>query len=338
MIELILVIIALLAISFLCSILEAVIFSITRPYIQLLIDSRKPAGKVLHKMKENIDEPITAILTLNTISHTAGAAASGAIASKFFNENWMIVFTAVLTLLILIFSEIIPKTIGANYWKKISPVSAYILKVMIRVLKPLIVPIHFLSNLFSKENLSAQVSRKEILSYLQIGHKQGVLSSTEIEVVENLFDLQNKSIRKIMTPRTVVYWLAPEMTIEQILQEKNHLPFSRIPLYNKHENTVHGFIMRRDVMNKVVEGKANLELKSFALQPEIVFENMSVYKVLNQFITTKVHFAVVLNEHGDYVGIVTLEDAIETLIGQEIVDEFDSIDDMHKLIKPKITE
>jgi CBS domain containing-hemolysin-like protein len=333
--EIIIVILALLIISFICSVMEAVILSISRPYIQLLIDRKSHSGRLLLKLKEKIEEPISAILTLNTISHTVGAAVSGALALKIFGSEWMALFSAVLTLLILIFSEIIPKTLGAQYWKQLGPLSAYVLKGMIFILKPFIVPIHLISRLFSRENPAARISKGEVINYIRIGHLQGVIKSSEFEIVENLFQLQSIRVKEIMTPRTVVFWLNPNQLIENIHKEHGDLQFSRMPLYNAQENTVEGVVLRRDIMNRIARGKTHIKLKSLAQSPKFVIETISVYRLLNQLISEKAHLAIVINEFGDFTGIVTIEDAIETLLGREIVDEFDKVTDMREFARKK---
>lgn len=335
MIELILVIVGLLIVSFTCSVLESIILSISRPYIQILIDKNMRSGKILKDLKNDIDKPISAILTLNTISHTVGAAVSGAIASSLFGSQWMGLFSAVLTFLILVFSEIIPKTIGAHYWKSLSPASAYLLKGFIIILKPLIIPLNFFSALFMRDNPAALVSKAEIYNFIRMGHKQGVVGSSEFEIIQNLFNLREIRVRDIMTPRTVVFWLDPELTVENVHKEKIKLNFSRIPLYIPRSNTVTGIVMRRDIMDKIAEKKMDATLKKLGTKPEFVPETISVLKLLNRLVTTKTHLAVVLNEYGDYTGIVTIEDAVETLLGMEIVDEFDPAVDMRELARKK---
>lgn len=335
MIQLIVVILALLFISFICSILESVILSITRSYIQLLIEKKNRSGTLLQKQKMNIEEPISAILTLNTISHTVGAAISGALALQIFGSEWMAVFSAILTFLILIFSEIIPKTIGAQYWKKLGPVSAYLLQAMIFVLKPVIIPIHFISRLISPENQGSRISKAEVLNYIRLGYFQGVVDSSEFTIMENLFRIRSIQVRDIMTPRTVVFWLPPDKKIDDIHKTHIQLQFSRIPLYNAQENEVQGVVLRREIMNRIVEKKTHVRLQTLAQSPHFIIETISVYRLLHELITEKVHLGVVLNEFGDFTGIVTIEDAIETLLGMEIIDEFDPHDDMREYAKKR---
>lgn len=335
MIEITTVVIGLLVISFGCSVMEAVILSISRPYIQLLIDKKNRSGRLLLRLKENIEEPISAILTLNTISHTVGAAVSGALALRIFGSEWMALFSAVLTLLILIFSEIIPKTLGAQYWKQLGPLTAYTLKGMIFILKPLIVPIHLLSRLFAPENPADRISKGEVLNYIRLGHFQGVIKSSEFEIMENLFRLQSVKVREIMTPRTVVFWLNPDQLVENLHKDDKDLHFSRIPLYNAQENIIEGVVLRRDIMNRIARKKTHIKLRSMAQPPKFVIETISVYRLLNQLISDKNHLAIVLNEFGDFTGIATIEDAIETLLGREIVDEFDREIDMREYARKK---
>lgn len=336
--ELVLVILSLLAVSFLCSVLEAVILSITRPYIQFLIDKKIRSAKILEKMKGNIEEPISAILTLNTISHTVGAAISGAIALQLFGSQWMALFSAILTLIILVLSEIIPKTLGAHYWKALAPASAYILRIMIFLLKPLIVPVHYLSHLFIKENPSSSISKAEVINYVRLGYYQGILDDPEMEIIENLFSLQSIKARDIMTPRTVVFWLPGDSTVESVIKNHGDLGFSRIPLYNPVKNTVEGIVMTRDIMNAGIKNKFQKKLKALAQEPVFAAESFSAFKLLNIFTEKKAHMAVVLNEYGDYTGIVTLEDILESLLGRELVDEFDRYEDMQQLARQKFTK
>ncbi len=333
MIILSLVIIGLLCVSFLCSILESVILSVTRPYIHVVMQKHQRAGRLLQEFKDDIDKPIAAILTLNTISHTAGATVSGALALNIFGSESMAVFSAVLTLLILIFSEIIPKTIGAQHWKRLAPLSAFILKVMIILMYPLIVPMQLLTNLLSRHNPGALVSKAEIFNFVRIGHKQGVLDREEADIAENLFKLKEILVKDIMTPRTVVFSLDPSLTVEAIHKKKTDLQFSRIVLYDAKKNNVHGIVMRRDIMDKIAQKKTKAPLNKFCHEPFYVPETQPVLKLLSSLVKEQIHLAIVLNEFGDYAGIVTIEDAIESLLGKEIVDEFDTTIDMQKLAK-----
>jgi len=335
MILLIIVILTLITVSFLCSVLESVILSVSQPYIQVLIDSKKKSGKILFLLKKKIQESISAILILNTVSNTAGAAFSGAIALNILGTTWMAVFSAILTFIILMFAEILPKTIGVLYWKKLAPLSGYIIYGMIFLLKPVILPIQLIFKKVFKGKQLNPVSKAEILNLIRQGHFQGVLDPPEYRIMENLFGLQTIKVKEILTPRSVVYWLHPEKKVRSIMKTIVDIRFSRIPLYDPHNNKVVGIVMRREIMNTIARSKMNVKLHSLASEPEYVMESMSVYKLLNILILKKNHIAVVINEYGDYTGIVTLEDAIETLLGREIIDEFDTVVDMKELARRK---
>jgi CBS domain containing-hemolysin-like protein len=335
MTQLFFVVLTVLSISFLCSLLEAVLLTMTRPYIQTLIDKKNRSGRTLLSLKERIEEPISAILTLNTVANTVGATVAGALALQVFGSQWMALFSAGLAFLVLTFSEIIPKTLGAHYWKSLGPFSAYLLKGMVLFLKPLIVPMNALSKWLRRGASVPAMSKEEIRNAVRIGYFSGVLQPSEFEIMENLFRLRSVQVKDIMTPRTVAFWLPPEQKIKELLDSGVQLPFSRIPLYNAHENAIEGVVLRRDIMTKVAEQQAETELKSLARPPEFIIDKMTVYKLLNLLISQGIHLAIVLNEYGDFTGIVTMEDAIETLLGKEIVDEFDDVVDMRELARRK---
>jgi CBS domain containing-hemolysin-like protein len=333
MIQLVVVVLAVLSVSFLCSLLEAVLLTMTRPYIQTLIDKKNRSGRTLLRLKEKIEEPISAILTFNTIAHTMGATVAGALALQVFGSEWMALFSATLAFLVLTFSEIIPKTLGAHYWKSLGPSAAYLLRGMIFLLKPLIVPMKALSRWLSRGASVPPMSKEEIRNAVRIGYFMGVLQPSEFEIMENLFRLRSVQVKDIMTPRTVAFWLPPEQKIQDLLDEGVQLPFSRIPLYNAHENTIEAVVLRRDIMNKIAEQDTDVELKSLARPPEFIIETMTTYNLLNLLVSQGIHLAIVLNEYGDFIGIVTMEDAIETLLGKEIVDELDEVVDMRELAR-----
>ena len=333
--QLIVVVFTVLTISFLCSLLEAVLLTMTRPYIQTLIDRKDRSGKTLLRLKEKIEEPISAILTLNTIANTVGATVAGALALRVFGSEWMALFSAALAFLVLTFSEIIPKTLGAHYWKSLGPFSAYMLKGMVLLLKPLIVPMNALSRWLRRGATVPPMSKEEIRSTVRIGYSLGLLKPHEFEIVENLFLLRTVQVKDIMTPRTVVYWLPPDRKIRDLSERREALSFSRIPLYDPHENTIDGVVLRRDIMTKIAEQQTDLELRALARPPEFIIETMTVYKLLNILVTQGIHLAIVLNEYGDFSGIVTMEDAVETLLGKEIVDEYDEVVDMRELARKK---
>ncbi len=334
MIELAVVVLVLLAVSFLCSVLESIILSITRPYIQTLVERGASGGKLLKRLKERIDEPISAILTLNTISHTVGAAVSGALALKLFGSRWMALFSGILTLMILVFSEIIPKTLGARHWRALGPASAVILRILIIVLKPVVAPVRLLTRLFEGRHGPDRVSREEIVNFIRMGHFQGILESPEYKIMENLFRLRSIPVRDVMTPRKVVFTLPDGASAAEVISE-GPLRFSRIPLLDATSGRVTGILLRRDVMDRIASGDSEAKLGSLASPVTTIEEKTSVYDLLDRMITAKIHQAQVVDGAGSFTGIVTLEDALETLLGREIVDEFDPVTDMRALAAGK---
>ena len=310
-------------------------FHFSSQSLKFLIDRKNRSGRTLLSLKERIEEPISAILTLNTIANTVGATVSGALALQVFGSEWMALFSAALAFLVLTFSEIIPKTLGAHYWKSLGPFSAYMLKGMVLLLKPLIVPMNALSRWLRKGAAVPPMSKEEIRNAVRIGYYMGVLQPSEFEIMENLFRLRSVLVKDIMTPRTVAYWLPPDQKINDLFERRGEISFSRIPLYNAHENTIEGVVMRRDIMTKIAEQQTDLELKALARPPVFIIEKMTVYKLLNLLVSQGIHMAIVLNEYGDFTGIVTMEDAIETLLGKEIVDEYDEVVDMRELARKK---
>ncbi len=332
------VVLTLVAISFLCSILESIILSVTEPYIHTLVENRARSGLILTALKKKINDPISAILTLNTIANTAGAAVAGGIALRIFGSEWMAAFSGVLTLMILVFSEIIPKTLGATYWKQLAPASAWILRGMVLVLKPVTVPVNWLSSLISRHDSAAHVTKMEVYNAVRLGFLQGVIESSEFEIMGNMLMLKETSVKKIMTPRTVVFMAAPDQTAASVLRGREYLQFSRIPLYDPKNNEVTGIVLRRDIILKVAHDEPDTLLHTMAKPPIFIPETISVFHLLQRLVKERVQLAVVINEFGDYTGIVTMEDVVETLLGKEIVDESDRVIDMRELAKRRMLE
>ncbi|MBD3243508.1 MAG: DUF21 domain-containing protein [Chitinivibrionales bacterium] len=323
-------------VSFVCSLLESILLSVNDAYIETLIVRGRHAGGLLRQLKERINDPISSILTLNTISNSAGAAIAGSLALSVFGSRWVALFSAILTFLILVFAEIIPKTIGATYWKTLAPLAAYTLRGMILILKPIVVPVNFIARFISRRESAAAVTRDEVLSAVRLGYLKGVIDSSEFDIVSNLFKLKELTVEQVMTPRTVVYTLPPDKTTGDVMDDVRFLSFSRIPLYDKPHNEIEGVVLRRDIVVRVAENKRDVPLLSLASKPPFMPETLSVYSLLERLISARAHLAIVINEYGDYVGIATMEDAIEALLGREIVDESDRVVDMRQLAKERV--
>lgn len=324
-------------VSFLCSILEAVLLSSTNSYIEAL--SKKSDSKaipLLKKLKTNIEKPIASILILNTFAHTMGAAGVGAQVQILFGEEWQTLFAFILTLLILYFSEIIPKTIGAVYWKKLLIPSAYIISFLIKVTYPLVWISTFITNFISKnKNKESNFSRDEIMAIVSMGEKEGSILSKESDLISNLFKLKNVKAKDVMTPRSVVYALKYNMTIKEALDNDKTYIYSRIPVFNESIDDIVGMVLNQVILEESLEDKDNKQIKHITMQVHSVSENIPVSMLIDMFVKKRTHLFIVQDKYGQTSGIVTFEDVLETLLGVEIIDEMDEVEDMQEFAKNK---
>ncbi|MDQ7064905.1 MAG: CNNM domain-containing protein [candidate division KSB1 bacterium] len=322
-------------VSFLCSIVEAVILSVSAPFIRMQEMQGKRAAHYLKNLKNNIDRPLSAILTINTVAHTIGAAGVGAQAVAVFGEAYFGVISAVLTLLILFFSEIIPKTIGAVFWRKLALPSAMIIKVMIFLSYPLVLIAELLTKMIAKNKKLPSVSREEVEALIHLGTKEGVLKESESKIIHNLIRLRTVYIKAIMTPRTVMVAAPEELQLNEYIKNKTFLQYSRIPVYSKTIDQVTGYILNSDVLEKLAEGKVKIELKDLKRPISTFYENASILKLFEELLLKREHIALVIDEYGSTQGLVTMEDIIETILGLEIMDEKDIEVDMQELARKK---
>ncbi|MFK5986203.1 MAG: CNNM domain-containing protein [Pseudomonadota bacterium] len=321
-------------VSFLCSILEAVFLSTQPSYINSL-DKNTSHRKILLALKQDTDSAISAILTLNTIAHTMGAAGVGAEAVRIFGVQWQSLIAIILTLLILYFSEIIPKTIGATYWRELSRPSSHIIAFLIKILKPLI----WISRQITKgihRHGKQELSRKEISAMIEIGEKSGSLEEKESRLMENLLDLKQVRVRDILTPRGVVFSLNAEDSIKSSMAQSDIFIYSRIPVYEQRNDNIIGMVFSRTILksNALQDAEEN-SISSVTRPVYRVSEKLPVFFLLDLFIERKEHLFIVNDSYEQYMGIVTLEDALETLLGVEIVDEADKVADMQQLAREK---
>ncbi|MDA3881539.1 MAG: hemolysin family protein [Prolixibacteraceae bacterium] len=310
-------------ISFLCSIMEAVLLSTTASYIEIKQLEKKPGASLLYKLKTNIDRPISAILSINTIAHTVGASGVGAQAVKIFGETYFGIISAILTLLILFISEIIPKTIGANFWRNLAIPSAYIIRVMTVVAYPLVIVSEQITRLLPSGGHSESVSREEIQAISSLGAKEGILEKDEGAIMFNAMRLNVIRAKEIMTPRTVVIACPKELTFDDFLKNESYLEHTRIPVYDINIDDTEEYVLKTDVLEKLARGQKHQSLATIARKIRVIPENMNIRDLLEEMITENEHLALVVNEYGSIEGIVSLEDIIETLIGREIIDEKD---------------
>ncbi len=319
MTDLVLVISAALAVSFLCSILEAVLLSITHSYVAVLQDEGDPTGATLARMRANIDEPIAAILTLNTIAHTVGAALGGALALQVFGSRWMALFSALLTLAILLFSEIIPKTIGATYWQSLAPFTARVLRGMVLVMKPILIPLAAFNRLVApRGEKGLTVSRAEIEVLAEIGRREGTIDEDEWQVVNNVMNLDEVRVGTVMTPRTSMVATPVEASVGSVIDlmlDRGHL---RLPVFEGSLDRVVGILLARDIWRAEREGVR--DLRKIMRPARFVPESKPVEDLIREMRDERIKMTIVLDEFGGTAGLVTLEDLIEEIVG-EIQDE-----------------
>lgn len=325
-----------LSISFLCSILEAVLLSTSLSHVELTAERGLRSGKLMKKHKEDVERPIAAILTLNTVAHTVGAAGAGAQAAAVFGSEWIGVISAVLTLLILVFSEIIPKTLGASYSKQLMPMTAYTIEFLVKVLLPIVWAFEKMTALLAPKDKEPTVTRSELVVLANVSTKEGALLEKESRILRNLLRLGKVQVGDIMTPRTVMFAFQKDMAVGEVMEKHLALPFSRIPIYGKSSDDVSGFILRYEILKAAAEDKDNKPLHELARDIHAVPETLSVEEVFEEFITQSQHVLLVLDEYGGTAGLITLEDAIEALLGAEIIDESDPVADMRELAKQRM--
>jgi CBS domain containing-hemolysin-like protein len=329
--------------SFLCSIFEAVLLSVSEGYIALLKQQKKKVAELLEAQKTDIAQPLAAILTLNTIAHTLGAAGAGAQATKLFGETYLGIISAILTLAILVFSEIIPKTLGARYWQVLAPATAYALKYLVKILYPFVYLADKLTRTFSNKPLPRGLNRLEFAAMAKLSFEEGHIEAREQKILANLLRMQEVNIKEAMTPRTVVTSIAEHTQVAYFFHKYDGLRFSRIPIYGKEPDDIKGFVLRSDLLLAQARGNGNSEVKNYCRQMPSLLATMKLSQAFDEFLRSKAHIILVVNEYGVPMGILTLEDLFESILGHEILDEGDKTENMrhharkrwHKKIKER---
>jgi CBS domain containing-hemolysin-like protein len=314
--------------SFLCSIAEAVILSVRMAYVGLLEEQGHRSGALLRALKEEIDRPLAAILTLNTIAHTVGAAGAGAQAAAVFGSAYVAAASAILTLLILVFSEIIPKTLGARYWRRLAPATAYLLRTLIWLLYPFVAMAEWFTRGLGGGETGPTLSRPEFAALAAEGTREGQLREQESRIVHNMLRLRETPVAAAMTPRPVVLSLPEWMTVAGFFAAHAQTRFSRMPVYRDEPEHVTGFVLRSDLLLAQAEGRGDDAVGTFRRDIEVVPDGASLEQAFDRFLEQRAHIMLVVDEYGGMEGILTLEDVLETLLGSEIVDELDASTDM----------
>lgn len=340
MILIIIYMVAALVLSGLCSVLEATLMSTPMSFITALETQGVKGSARLKRYKTNIDRPISAILILNTIANTVGASLVGSRAADYAGEmgysNEMVVgiVSAVFTLLVLFCAEIVPKTIGSTYWRKLAIPASGVIRILIIIAWPLVFVIEKFTHLISKKGNTTMVSREEVSAMVTVGAEEGVLEKKENKMIQNLLKLDEITAHQIMTPSVVVAMADSSMTLRDFYKEDEYSNYSRIPVYDDdNSDYITGYVLRQTILERLAEDKFNIHLKDLA-RPILSFtEEDSVAKIWEKLLEKKEHISIIIDEYGTLRGIVTLEDVIETMLGFEIVDENDEVVDMQEYAK-----
>ncbi len=336
---LILLVVAVVSISFLCSILEAVLLSINFSYINVLTETNKKLGQNLKKLKTNIDVSISSILILNTIANTLGATAIGVQAQIVFGNDsfYVIVVSIALTFAILFLSEIIPKTIGAIYYKRLAPFATKAIRVFIIITYPVIILTIFITKKINNGKDIEAVSREELKHFAILGEESGVINDQESDIIKNSLQLKKVKLNDILTPRSVVFAVQKDTIIKELLDDGRTYKFSRVPIYDDGIDDIVGMVLTKSLFKYAVKDDS-IKIEDIMIDVDSINENVPVSKALTTFIKSKAHLLIVTDNYGQTDGIVTLEDCIETLLGLEIMDELDTTEDMRKLASTKMKQ
>lgn len=322
-------------VSFACSIFEAVLLSVSQPFIATMKTTQPAVGKRWEMLKTQIDGPLTSILTLNTIAHTVGSIGVGkevaGLARGSGYSGWIEGLTAALmTFAVLVLSEIIPKTVGAKYWRRLAPTVGLLLEKLTWLMTPVV---WFIRLFGGSSHSEAAFSREELKVMADIGHKEGKLLEGESRILKNLLHMRENEVGDVMTPRVVVFSLPEETTVGEYMQQHEASPFSRLLLYHGNPDHVTGFALRDDLLLAAARGQGDTKLSEFSRPVPSVPETLRLTLAFDQMVTNRHHIAIVADEYGGLAGLVTLEDIVETLLGLEIVDEADTRTDMREFAR-----
>jgi len=319
--------------SFLCSIAESVLLSISPAHIAVMEEEERQAGALLKQLKSDVSQPLAAILTLNTIAHTLGAAGAGAQATVVFGSGYLGVISAVLTLLILVFSEIIPKTLGAHYWRQLAAPTAYGLKFLIWILYPFVKLSGLITGRLSDGPNLDGFSREEFAVMADLSLQEGQLGQHESNILKNVLRLGDLKVRNVMTPRTVIFSLSEEISVQQFFYQHDDVRFSRIPIYSESKDEITGFVLRTDLLLAQARGNTGSKLKNYSRDIPAILETSRLNTTFQKMLKEHLQIMLIVDEYGSTEGIVTQEDVFETILGLEIVDEGDGAPDMQVLAR-----
>jgi CBS domain containing-hemolysin-like protein len=325
-----------LLVSFFCSIAEAVILSVRPAYVEALQRKKPSAAKALERLQANLDRPLAAILTLNTVAHTVGAAGVGAQAAVVFGNEYLGVASAVLTLLILVFSEIIPKTLGAVHWQVLAPGMGQVILWLTRAMAPFVWFSERITRLIARSDANAStVSRDEMRAMAEIGAREGVIDDKELAIVSNLLRLHRLKVEDIMTPASVMFAISEAETVREFFEEHADTPFSRLPLFTGNAHQITGYVLKSDLLLAQARDEFDRPIGEFKREVMTLRDDISASAAYDRLTRSKSHIAVLVDEYGSLRGLVTMEDVVETLLGLEIIDEADTAEDMQSLARER---
>ena len=326
-----------LLVSFLCSTLESVLMTTTLSYISLREDEGDKAAVLFKKYKLDTERPLAAILSLNTIANTVGSVGIGMQATLVFGNKWVGLTSAIVTLLILIFAEIIPKTIGTTYWKSLMTFTAYTTRALIVIMFPFVLLVHYLTRMFHKEDTVGDntVSREEVSAMANVGEEEGVIEKDENKIIQNIIRLDDIKAFEVMTPRVVAAIASEKMTLREYYDSDAYDHFSRIPVYAESPEFITGYVLRDDALEDLAEDHFDTKLGDIKRSLPYFNEDTSISDIFDAMLKQKSQIALVIDEYGCFQGIITLEDIIETIFGFEIIDENDVITDMQQYARER---
>jgi len=335
MIELVLAVGLAIFLSAGCSLFEAVLYSVPRRQVETMAQAEKRSAKIFQRMRRDVEKPIAAILTLNTIANTAGAAFAGAAAAVVFGHERLGAFSAFFTLAILIFSEIVPKTTGVIYGRSLIPLVAYPLQGLVWVMQPAIWLSSLLTAFISRGRKGDTVTPEEISIMARMSLRAGKIRPYQERAIENILTLQSKTVKEVMTPRTVIFSLSEHLTLKEACDAATKWEHSRFPVYDRDQEDVVGWVLTKELFHALAQGKEEEKLTELMRPVHFVVETAPLSKVLTEFLDLRQHLFVVIDEYGGLAGLITLEDILEEILGREIVDESDQVADKRELARKR---
>jgi CBS domain containing-hemolysin-like protein len=333
MVELIAVVCFAIIISACCSLFESVLYSVPLRHIETMVQEGKRSGKILRELRAHVDRPIAAILSLNTIANTAGAALAGAAATAVFGQRWLGFFSACFTLAILVFSEIIPKTAGVVYARSLAPVISFPLRWLVWLMTPAIWLCGLITGLITRHKTADSVSPDELKIMARLSLRMGDIKPYQESVIDNILSLETITVNEVMTPRTVIFSLSEHLTIGEASQKLDKWEHSRFPVYDKDTEDIVGIVLTKELFIAQTMGQGNKPLTELMRPARFVVETASLNNVLTEFMSSRQHLFVVIDEYGGLSGLIALEDILEEILGREIMDESDQVADKRALAR-----